>query len=66
MSRLNKLTDEEKEKLKECERRAREWIDSPNFQKELEESLSKARETSERIREASKIDWRSLQEPFTI
>jgi|GEM_PF-3571418 len=44
----------------------RKWVSSPDGQKEIQRVLENSKEMVSKLREARKVDFESLHEPFTI
>jgi len=66
MPRLVPATEEEKKLREECREKTEEWINSPEFKKEMKESMEAVYKMQEHLRESVKIDYLKLLEPFTI
>jgi len=52
--------------LEEMDRRVAEWVNSPEGQAQLVATRDAARRESEKIREAMRVDPKTLREPMTI
>jgi len=52
--------------LEEMHRRVAEWVNSPEGQAQLVATRDAARRESEKIREAMRVDPKTLREPMTI
>jgi hypothetical protein len=63
---VKKFTAEERAELRALADRAREWIESPEGRAALAEVLEKAAEAGETLVRAQRLDWRAMEEPFTI
>ena len=66
MPRLVPATEKEKKLREECRENMEKWINSPEFEKEMRESMETVYKMQEHLRESTKINWKTLQEPFTI
>ena len=61
------MLNEQKRKLaQELAQKAIAWAGTPEGQKELQEAGRRAEETMRQYREAIKVPWKKLYEPFTI
>lgn len=61
-----KMTASERKKIERWAKKARKWLESEEGRKAIKEALLEAKKVSDKFREASRIDPKSLHEPMTI
>jgi len=62
----SRFSNEEQAILRNARQKAKEWVESPGFKKDFEESMKQVDEVCDRIKRRQQIDWKALQEPFTV
>ena len=59
------IDDEKREEiLAHARKKAEEWVNSPTFEEDLQESMRQVQETIDRIEEAQRVDVLELLRPF--
>jgi len=52
--------------IENARKKAKEWVNSPTFESDMEESMRQVQATIDRIEETQKIDYEELMKPFDI